>query len=212
MLKLKSLTGLILAGALACAGMAAEKDAALPTGTYSARIKALACAGCAPLIEKSMRNLKEVGPVHVDTKSARLHFAVKEGASLKMSDLNAALKKSAGEMGMGADFTLSDLKKAETAKAGEPAKDQALDPGYYSARLGAVVCGGCKGLIEKTMLGVDGVGAAQVDEKKGTVLFTVMKGKKLQVARLQDALKLAADKMGMGADFFLSELKPYKKA
>ena len=75
--------------------------------------------------------------------------------------LEKALKASADKMGMGADYTLSDFQIASAKAETSQAVDQVLGPGYYTAKVGAIVCGGCKVVIEKTMRQVSGVGAAQ---------------------------------------------------
>lgn len=186
-------------------------DPVLPTGEYSARVKTLACDGCAPLIEKTLRSIKEIGPVHVDTKESRVHFSVAKGASIKWSVLQAALNKSAGQMGMGADFTMSNFRMGQTTSVARSTSERLLSSGYYEAKVGAIVCGGCKDLIERTMRSVDGIGAAQADEKGGTVRFAVIKGKNVQLSKLQSSLKVAADQMGMHADYSLSDIKPLKK-
>lgn len=189
---------------------APSQDASLKGGAYTAQIKALVCAGCAPLVEKTFRSLKEIGPVHVDTKEHRVHFSVKEGASIKLSAIQSALNQAADQMGMGADFSLSDLKMGPKAQ-GAKDSDKSLASGYYDANVGGIVCGGCKELIEKTMKAVDGVGAAQVDDKQGTVRFTVMVGKTVSLSKIQSALKTASDQMGMGANYALRDVKPVKK-
>lgn len=184
-------------------------DPTLPAGEYSARVKTMACGGCAPLIEKTLRNMEAIGPVHVDTKDNRIHFSVKDGKSIQWSSLQSALKKAAGQMGMGADFSLSDFQMASPPP--KRAADASLSAGYYEANVGAIVCGGCKALIEKTMRSVDGVGAAQVDDQKGKVVFAVLKGHTVRLGEIQSALKVAADQMGMGADYSLSDVSPLKK-
>jgi len=185
-------------------------DPVLPAGEYSARVKAMVCDGCAPLVEKTLRSMDQIGPVHVDTKNSQVHFSVKKGATVKWSAIQGALKKSAGQMGMGADFALSDFQMRQAKKAASPSGDKDLSSGYYEAKVGAIVCGGCKDLIEKTMRSVDGIGAAQVDNKSGTVKFAVMKDKSVKLSNLQSSLKVAADQMGMGADYSLSGLKTLK--
>lgn len=186
-------------------------DPVLPTGDYSARVKSMTCGGCAPLVEKTLRSLKPMGPVHVDTKEGRVHFSVKPGQSIKWSILQAELKKAADQMGMGADYTLTEFQTGHATHASK-GTDQMLLSGYYEAKVGAVVCGGCKNLIEETMRSVDGIGAAQVDEKNGTVKFVVMKDKTVQLSKLQSSLKVAADQMGMGANYSLTNIKTLKKS
>lgn len=87
-----------------------------------------------------------------------------------------------------------------------------LESGYYTARVGAIVCGGCRELIENTMREVPGIGASQVDEKTSQVRFAVLTGKRVRLNDLQKALRVSAESMGMGADYVLSDVKPMKKA
>jgi copper chaperone CopZ len=192
------------------AGHKHNDDPVLPEGAYSARVKTMACLECAPLIEKTLRNTEGMGPVHVDTKDSRVHFSVKKGATVKWSTIQTALKNAAEKMGMGADFSLSEFRISDSAHNSKT-PDMALSSGYYEAKVGAIVCGGCKDLIEKTMRSVNGIGAAQVDEQKGTVKFTVLKDKNVQLSAIQASLKMAADQMGMGADYSLSNVKPLQK-
>lgn len=184
----------------------------LPAGRYLANVKALVCEGCIPLVEKAILGVPGIESVTVDKNENRVDFAVKKGASVKWSSLQATLKASADKMGMGADYTLSDFKIASAKPGGFHAATQVLGSGYYTAKVGAIVCGGCKELIEKTMRQVSGIGTAQVDDKAATVRFTVLAGKKVQLTDLQKALQASADNMGMGADYVLSDVKPMKKA
>jgi len=85
----------------------------LNPGTYTAKVKAIVCGGCGPLIEKTLQGMKEIEKAKVDQAKATLQFSVKNGATIKTSDLQKALKAAADKMGMGADYTLSDLKAAK---------------------------------------------------------------------------------------------------
>jgi hypothetical protein len=96
-----------------------------------------------------------------------------------------------------------------SAVASGQAKD-VLKAGSYTAKVKAIVCGGCGPLIVKTLQGMKGLESVSVDGEKMTVRFSVKKDASVQVADMQKALKAAADQMGMGADYTLSELKPAK--
>lgn len=85
----------------------------LNPGTYTAKVKAIVCGGCGPLIEKTMQGMKEIEGAKVDQAKTTLQFSVKSGTTVKVSDLQKALKAAADKMGMGADYTLSDLKAAK---------------------------------------------------------------------------------------------------
>ncbi len=88
------------------------------------------------------------------------------------------------------------------------AADEALKAGTYTAKVKAIVCRGCPPVIKKTIEGLKPIESATVDQKTSTVEFTVRKDATIKLAEIQTALKAAADKMGMGADYTLSEVKP----
>jgi len=83
----------------------------LMPGTYTATVNSIVCDGCGPLIERTLRNFEEIGAVAVDQKSKTVRFAVKKEAGIAVGDLQEALDEAAGRMGMGADYTLSDLRR-----------------------------------------------------------------------------------------------------
>jgi hypothetical protein len=82
----------------------------LMTGTYVAKVKAIVCEGCGPLIQKTLQNFKELEAVTVDQKNKTVQFSVKKGSMTTVGNLQKALNAAAKLMGMGADYTLSDLK------------------------------------------------------------------------------------------------------
>ena len=86
-------------------------------------------------------------------------------------------------------------------------QDPVLPGGSYTAKAKSIVCGGCGSLIEKTMRGTPGIEAAKVDPKTGQVDFTVKKGQEVKWSELQKALKVSAGKMGMGADYTLTNFR-----
>ncbi len=92
-------------------GAAAAADDVLAAGTYAAKIKALTCAGCGPLVKKTLEGMKEIQSATVDSKASTVQFVVKKDNSVKVADVQEALKAAAAKMGMGADYTLSDIKK-----------------------------------------------------------------------------------------------------
>lgn len=103
---------------------------------------------------------------------------------------------------------------AETAKTkGTPAKGpDVLREGAYSAKVKALVCMGCGPFVEEALGGVPGIESAAVDQKKSEVVFRVKKGSQVPMADIKKALKASQERMGMGADFTLSELRSVKKA
>lgn len=87
-----------------------------------------------------------------------------------------------------------------------PKKAQTLKPGEYTATAKAVVCSACAAEIEKTLKAFPGVEGVTVAPEGGGVRFKVKKSVKLD--DLQKALKADSDKMGMGADYTLRDIKP----
>jgi hypothetical protein len=87
-----------------------SKELLLMTGTYTAKVKAIVCGMCGPLIQKTLQDFKEVEAVTVDQKSSTVQFSVKKSSMINLSALQKALDTAAKSMGMGADYTLSDLK------------------------------------------------------------------------------------------------------
>jgi hypothetical protein len=107
-------TGFVLLAMIAVAPIAAQNaPEVLKTGEYTAKVKAITCGGCGPLIKKTMEGMKEIATVSVDSTSKTVQFAVKKDASVKLADLQKALDAAAKNMGMGADYTLLDLKAAK---------------------------------------------------------------------------------------------------
>jgi hypothetical protein len=82
----------------------------LAPGTYVAKVKAIVCEGCGPLIQKTLQNFKELEAVTVDQKNKTVQFSVKKGSTATVSTLQKALDAAAKSMGMGADYSLLDLK------------------------------------------------------------------------------------------------------
>jgi len=85
-----------------------------------------------------------------------------------------------------------------------------LTAGTYTANVKALVCGGCGPLVKETLMSMKQLDAVSVDSAKQTVQFTVKKNATVKMADIQKALDGAAAKMGMGADYTLSSVKPTK--
>ncbi len=92
-------------------GTVAAAEDVLAGGTYTAKVKALTCAGCGPLVKKTLEGMKQIESATVDSKASTVQFVVKKDNSVKVADVQEALKAAAAKMGMGADYTLSDIKK-----------------------------------------------------------------------------------------------------
>lgn len=104
-----------------------------------------------------------------------------------------------------ASFALVAIFGVTSAQAGQ--KDEVLAAGSYTASVKALVCRGCGSLVKKTLEGLKEIESATVDQQKSTVQFVVKKENTVKLADLQKELKAAADKMGMGADYTLSNVK-----
>lgn len=185
-------------------------DPVLPEGHYSAKAKVLVCGACADEIGKTLKAMPALDSVAVEAKTGRVEFSVKEGKTVQWSVLQKALKAASDHMGMGADYRLSEFMILPTG-SGASSAPTTLSSGYYTAKIGAMTCGGCGPLIEKTMHQVPGIGAAQVDAEAGTVLFAVLINKEVKVDDLQGALRASSGQMGMGADYELMDIKKIEK-
>jgi hypothetical protein len=113
-LYLTAVTTFLLIVMIAAAPVAAQKPQdVLKPGEYVAGVKAITCGGCGPLIKRTMEGMKEMESVTVDSQKKTVHFIVKKDATVKVVDLQKALDAAAQKMGMGADYTLLDLKPAK---------------------------------------------------------------------------------------------------
>jgi copper chaperone CopZ len=89
----------------------------LGSGAYQGTVKAIVCDGCGEFIQKTLSGYEGIESVVVDQKAKLVTFRVKDGAKVKVEELQKALKGSADKMGMGADYTLLDLKKIAPGRA-----------------------------------------------------------------------------------------------
>jgi hypothetical protein len=87
-----------------------SKDILRP-GTYTAKVKAIVCEGCGPLIRKTLQSFKELDAVTVNQENSTVKFSVKKNNMTTVSVLQKALDTAAKRMGMGADYTLSNVKR-----------------------------------------------------------------------------------------------------
>ena len=95
----------------------AAKSASLAPGTYTAKVKTFVCEGCGPLVQKTLAADPAVGSVSVDQETQTATFTVKKGARADLASLQKSLDAAAQQMGMGADYGLSDVKKRSAKKA-----------------------------------------------------------------------------------------------
>jgi hypothetical protein len=102
--------GIVFAQQQASAGSSGQSKNMLMPGTYTAKVKAIVCEGCGPMIQKTLQSFKELDAVTVDQKSSTVQFSVKKDSIATMGNLQKALDSAAKRMGMGADYTLSDVK------------------------------------------------------------------------------------------------------
>ncbi len=111
------MSGMLMVSLMVGAGFAASKakgksagDSMLTGGQYTAKVKAIVCGGCAPLIEKAMKGFKDIESVSVNSEASTVNFSIKKGTKVNQSELQKALKNSADKMGMGANYELYELK------------------------------------------------------------------------------------------------------
>jgi|WetSurMetagenome_2_1015567.scaffolds.fasta_scaffold737730_1 hypothetical protein len=99
----------LLSALILSASFAAED--VLKPGQYTAKVKAIVCDGCGPLIQKTLQGFKELDAIAIDQKTSILQFTVKKDSTVKFAEIQKALNTAAAKMEMGADYTLSDLKR-----------------------------------------------------------------------------------------------------
>lgn len=101
-----------MAAAVMSPGATAAEDQILRAGSYTAQVAAIPCEGCPPIIESTMLAQPGIVSAKADQKTSTLVFTVKPEARVKVSDLQKALKAASDQMGMGADYSLKNIKKA----------------------------------------------------------------------------------------------------
>ncbi len=82
-----------------------------------------------------------------------------------------------------------------------------LKQGAYSATVAALVCESCPAEVEKALKAFPGLEDVSISREKSAVRFTVKKGTPVKTEKLQSALRAASERMGMGADYSLRDLK-----
>jgi hypothetical protein len=102
----------VLASAALALGAAPQGDPVLLTGKYTAQVTAIPCEGCPPVIEQTMLAQPGIATAKADQKTSTLTFTIKPDAQVNVSDLQKALKAASDQMGMGADYSLKDIKKS----------------------------------------------------------------------------------------------------
>lgn len=111
----KTMTALVLAALAATQGFAANAGKAtkgvLKAGSYTATVAGIVCGACPPQVEKTLKAFPGIEGVSVSQEKLTVSFTIKKGASVKEAKLQTALKAASSEMGMGADYSLSDLKR-----------------------------------------------------------------------------------------------------
>ncbi len=100
---------LVMLAMVAAPIVARQSKDVLTAGKYSAKVKAIVCSGCGTLIKQTLQKMKAIDAVTVDQEKKTVQFSVKKDGSVKVADLQKALKAASDQMGMGADYTLSDL-------------------------------------------------------------------------------------------------------
>ncbi len=109
MLVLLALSAMALAAPMA----AQQEKGVMAAGIYTAKVKAIVCGGCGPLIKSTLEGMKQIEAVSVDQAQKTVQFTVKKNSTVKLADVQKALKGAADKMGMGADYSLSDLKQTK---------------------------------------------------------------------------------------------------
>lgn len=109
-MKKSVLWGTLLLGGMAAVAAPVKKAAPLAPGDYGATLPAFVCGGCAEWVQGRLEKDKRLTAVAVDPTTRALRFRVKPGATVTAAELQKALDAAAAQMGMGADYTMKDLK------------------------------------------------------------------------------------------------------
>lgn len=80
----------------------------LAAGVYTAKMKAFVCGGCADWVKERLTSVPGLSNVRAEQSTARVEFTVDKPVSRKL--IQKTLDGAAREMGMGADYTLGELK------------------------------------------------------------------------------------------------------
>ncbi len=80
----------------------------LAVGAYTAKVKPFVCGGCAEWVKERLMSISGLSNVKVEQSTARVEFTLDKPVSRKL--IQKTLDGAAHEMGMGADYTLGDLK------------------------------------------------------------------------------------------------------
>jgi copper chaperone CopZ len=111
---LLTLTPALMAAHHPSTGTTSKSAKTLAPGTYSATVKALVCEGCPPLVTEALSKQKGIDKISVDPKTSTAKFTVLKNSQVSLAELQKALDAAAGEMGMGADYTLKNLKRVSS--------------------------------------------------------------------------------------------------
>lgn len=87
----------------------------LGSGTYKATVMALVCSACGPKVVETMKMVPGISDASVDQATSQLTFVVKSGAKVNVASIQKKLKDVSSKMGMGADYSLRDIKAAQSS-------------------------------------------------------------------------------------------------
>lgn len=102
----KLLVGIVFVG---LAGIAAAQGRVLAGGHYSATVKGLTCASCAPKFEVAMKEVPGIAGALVNPQNGQILFVVKAGAKVEVSALQKKLVDLGSKMGMGLNYSLQEI-------------------------------------------------------------------------------------------------------
>lgn len=109
-MKKSVLWGMLLLSSTAAVAAPVKKAAPLAPGTYGATLPAFVCGGCTEWVQSHLEKDKRLTAVAVDPATRALSFRVKPGATVTAAEIQKALDAAATQMGMGADYTMTELK------------------------------------------------------------------------------------------------------
>jgi copper chaperone CopZ len=109
-MKIKPITVLVALFLSTTMAWSAPSQKILKPGAYTAHVKGMVCSMCKDTVEETIRKTPGIESASVDAKASMVNFKVQTGKTIDLTRLQEALKASSQQMGMGADYALSQVK------------------------------------------------------------------------------------------------------
>lgn len=111
-----------------------------------------------------------------------------------------------------AAFLAAGIPLGLDARARPPAPQEAdsgvLLEGDYAAPIKGLICAACPRMIRTALLQVEGIHEATVDRDKKTLRITVRKRSQVKLSSIEDALREAERRMGVGVRYRVGHFVP----